>query len=824
MSDYDYELETNESSQINFDLKGLFFKIIGYWPLILISILIALGIAYYVNVRKQNVYRLESLISVENEQSPFFTTNTSISFNWGGVSGKVGKVVTEVNTRTHNELVVDSLQFYKQYLREGKYNLIDIYKKSPFEVIIDKTSPQMLGRLMEIKPIDDVSFELIVDFGELNSILRQNYSTREINRISISENLYSQKHDYGSIINQPFFKGTIKRNNEFNYVTESSHYFKFLNFDAIVNQYKNAVRATAKSRDASSILRMIMTGNNKARIVDYLNATVEILAKTELERKNLYATNTIKFIDSSLTEVDAVLKAGTNEMSDFRKRNKVFDVTDELAVASDNLKELDQSKELEKSKLQYLNSLENYLLTQKDYTKIVAPTSVGINEANIIASVQSITMLAIERQKLEYTTQPGNVLFDDLDRRINAEKNVLLETVTATKRTINLQLNAINNNIAKLESELRNLPEDQQEFLKIQRKLDVSIETYNVYQSKLSEAKIIKAANVSDITFIDKAKDIGGGKIGPNTSLNYIMASLLGFGLPILLVFVLYLLDNNIHNTGEVEKLSRIPILGLIGKFKHTNNLVVYEKPKSTVSESFRAIRSSLQFIYRQQQDSEEKGKTLMVTSSISGEGKTFCSINISTVYALSGKKTILLGLDLRKPKIFGDFNLDNDRGIVNYLIGEEPLENTIVSTHIENLDLISSGPTPPNPSELLMSKKLKDAIDKLRDSYDFIVLDTPPLGLVADALELSHYADATIYMIRFDYTKKGMLQLVNAKYKNGEVKNISFVLNFYKYKARYGYDYGYGYGYGSYGNVYYKNEKQSIWSKAKKLISGNKK
>lgn len=824
MSDYDYELETNESSQINFDLKGLFFKIIGYWPLILISILIALGIAYYVNVRKQNVYRLESLISVENEQSPFFTTNTSISFNWGGVSGKVGKVVTEVNTRTHNELVVDSLQFYKQYLREGKYNLIDIYKKSPFEVIIDKTSPQMLGRLMEIKPIDDVSFELIVDFGELNSILRQNYSTREINRISISENLYSQKHDYGSIINQPFFKGTIKRNNEFNYVTESSHYFKFLNFDAIVNQYKNAVRATAKSRDASSILRMIMTGNNKARIVDYLNATVEILAKTELERKNLYATNTIKFIDSSLTEVDAVLKAGTNEMSDFRKRNKVFDVTDELAVASDNLKELDQSKELEKSKLQYLNSLENYLLTQKDYTKIVAPTSVGINEANIIASVQSITMLAIERQKLEYTTQPGNVLFDDLDRRINAEKNVLLETVTATKRTINLQLNAINNNIAKLESELRNLPEDQQEFLKIQRKLDVSIETYNVYQSKLSEAKIIKAANVSDITFIDKAKDIGGGKIGPNTSLNYIMASLLGFGLPILLVFVLYLLDNNIHNTGEVEKLSRIPILGLIGKFKHTNNLVVYEKPKSTVSESFRSIRSSLQFIYRQQQDSEEKGKTLMVTSSISGEGKTFCSINISTVYALSGKKTILLGLDLRKPKIFGDFNLDNDRGIVNYLIGEEPLENTIVSTHIENLDLISSGPTPPNPSELLMSKKLKDAIDKLRDSYDFIVLDTPPLGLVADALELSHYADATIYMIRFDYTKKGMLQLVNAKYKNGEVKNISFVLNFYKYKARYGYDYGYGYGYGSYGNVYYKNEKQSIWSKAKKLISGNKK
>ena len=192
----------------------------------------------------------------------------------------------------------------------------------------------------------------------------QNYSSRKISRVDVGQDIYTKTYKYGEPIDLAFFNGKVLRNDNVPFVAESKHYFKFLNFDTVVNSYKNAVRATPKSRDASSILRMIMIGNNKAKIVDYLNATVAILAKTELERKNLYATNTIKFIDSSLADVDEVLKAGTNEMSDFRKRNKVFDVTDELSVVSENLKELDKAKEAERSKLQYLNSLVTESLQQ----------------------------------------------------------------------------------------------------------------------------------------------------------------------------------------------------------------------------------------------------------------------------------------------------------------------------------------------------------------------------------------------------------------------------------------------------------------------------
>ena len=462
------------------------------------------------------------------------------------------------------------------------------------------------------------------------------------------------------------------------------------------------------------VLKLSLIGKNKSKIVDFLNATSAILSRTELERKNLYATNTIKFIDSSLGAVDTSLKAVTDEMNDFRKTNKVFNVEEEISQISDQLKTYEQEKLLEESKLNYLNTLQNYLITKTDYTKLAAPTSVGIEENNILSGVSRIIGLSVQRRNLEYSTKEGSILFEDLDRQIDTEKNVLIETINATKQTIGVQLNTIGRKIVNLESKLTGLPEGQQAFLKIQRKLDLSREAYDIYQAKRGEAAIVKAANISDITVIDEAKDIGDAPIGPNKTLNYMMGLMIGFFAPMFLIFVIYLLDNTIHGSDEIARMSNIPILGLIGKYRYKNNLVAYEKPKSAVAESFRAIRSSLQFIFKNN-NTETRANTLMITSSVSGEGKTFTSINIATVYALSGKKTILLGLDLRKPKIFDDFEIDNDKGIVNYLIGDSELDDIITHTHIENLDLITSGPIPPNPSELLMGDKLKELINLIK-------------------------------------------------------------------------------------------------------------
>ena len=221
------------------------------------------------------------------------------------------------------------------------------------------------------------------------------------------------------------------------------------------------------------------------------------------------------------------------------------------------------------------------------------------------------------------------------------------------------------------------------------------------------------------------------------------------------------------------------------------------------MSESFRVIRSSLQYLYKQQK--LDGAKTLMITSSVSGEGKTFCSLNIATVFALSEKKTVIIGLDLRKPKLFSEFNLTNEVGVVNYLIKQKTVDEIINHTQIPFLDVITSGPIPPNPAEMIISDGMKELIEELKQKYDYIILDTPPVGIVSDALELAQYCDVTLYIVRQNFTKKDMITLLNNRVKRGELNNTSVILNGFQNKAKYGAGYGYGYGYG-YGSTTYAN------------------
>jgi len=466
--------------------------------------------------------------------------------------------------------------------------------------------------------------------------------------------------------------------------------------------------------------------------------------------------------------------------------------------------ELDTKQQQVQQQLQYYKNLENYLRTRTDYSSnIPAPSLTGIGEGSISQQVSNIIALSEQRKRLAYSAKPGNPVFNDLDRRINAIKTIVLENISSSEEILNGQLSSIRKDIGSVEAQMRKLPTEQQQLLGIQRKYNLSENTYSIFLAKRSEAGIIKSANVSDIQVIDPAKDIGGGAVGPDTKTNYVMAAIAGSAVPMIIVFLLVFFDNKINNPEELKQLSDIPVLGAIGKSSSKSNLVLIDHPKSAVAEAFRAIRSSLQFIYRRLHI--EGAKTVMVTSSVGGEGKTFCSMNLATVFALSERKTVLVGLDLRKPKIYDDFNLNKDIGVVNYLIGDKTYEEIKQTSHLPYLDVIPAGPVPPNPSELLMSDQMDALMADLKKNYDYIILDTPPIGLVADALELQPYVDATLYVIRQDYTKKGMLANINEKYKRGEVKNISFVLNYFRVKGRLGDNYAYGYGYGRYAEGYHQ-------------------
>lgn len=785
-------------NQNNFDFKGFIVKILSYWKWFLGSLIICMFIAYQINIRKEKIYGMESMIAVREESNPFFTSNTSLVFNWGGTSDKVQTIITTLKSRSHNEIAVSKLGYYIDYLKQGDYNLVDVYGEVPFSFTIDKLKSQLSGIPIKIKFITESEFELSVIF-ENESATLLNYYDDSSSTIKVAQEEIKKRYKVGQQISLPFLNGKLELKNDASSYKNKEYFIRFNPFNNVVDRYRSLnVDADAKG---GSILKLNMQGTNKARMVDYLNTTVSVLKKNQLDSKNQFAINTIAFIDSTLAAMSKEMEGAESELREFRKDKNVFDLETGGQQISEQITQLDIQRDELIRKISYYNTLKNYLNNSVDYSKLPAPAVAGIEDPNIVGNVSRLIALSVQRSERAYTVKNSR-FFKDFDNEMESIKRVLLENIISAKEVVQSDLSRINSKISTAEASIKKLPEEQQDLAKISRKYQLTGNVLNTFLEKRNEANIVKAANLSDIHFIDTAKDTGGGLIGPKTSVNYVLALFLGLFMPLIVVFAITLSDNTIHTTEDIAQLTQIPLLGVVGKNKTLNNLAVYLKPKSALAEAFRAIRSSLQFLYKKQNISG--AKTLMITSSISGEGKTFCSINIATVFALSEKKTVIVGLDLRKPKLFDDFNITNDFGVVNNLIGQKTVDEIIQKTDVPFLDVITSGPIPPNPSELIIGEAMGELLDDLKTKYDYIILDTPPIGLVSDALELVEYCDAILYVVRQNMTKKSMLNLVNNKHKAGELKNISIIINSFENKAKYGYTYGYG----NYSNGYHEDDE----------------
>ena len=796
-----------EYTATSFDFKGFLIKITSYWKWFVASLIIAFTIAHQVNVRKEKIFAMETTIAVKEESNPFFTSNTSLVFNWGGTSDEVQGISSMLRSRSHNELVVDRLSFYIEYLVKGKYYMADVYGSTPFKVVIDKKYGQLVDKLISIKFVTPTEYELRIPF-EADQAPIVFYNGNRPDNVKVSPGEFVKRYKIGQQVALPFLNMRLDPVPEAENYLNTEYFIRFQRFDQTVQRYQG-IKTDIDER-AGSIIKLSLVGTNKARMVDYLNETVNTLIKSQLDRKNQFATNTINFIDSTLAAIGGDLKESEKALRDFSAGKNMSDYESQGTEFTTELKQYDVDRDMILRKIAYLNSLKKYLRNSTDFSKLPAPASAGIDDPNIKTNVSKLVDLSIRRSEMAYSVKSER-MFRDFDMQIEALKNVLLQNIESVREIYNYDLNMVNARIGKVEGDISRLPQEKQELSKIMRKYNLNEALITSFLSKLHEAQIVKASNLSDIHFIDTAKDTGGGLIGPNTSVNYIMAFFMGLLIPLLLVFALFFVENAVLNVDDITKMTKIPIIGVVGIKHSSSNLSVFERPKSALAESFRAIRSSLQFLYKKQE--MPGAKTLMVTSSISGEGKTFCSINIATVFALSEKRSVIVGLDLRKPKIFDDFNIRNDIGAVNYLIGQKTLDEVVQKTHVPYLDVITSGPIPPNPSELIISEAMEEFMADLKKNYDYIILDTPPVGLVSDAIELSQYTDVTLYIMRQNYTKKDMITLLNNRQRRGELTNISIVFNGYENRAKYGSGYGYGYGYGycygygTYGQGYHEED-----------------
>ena len=461
--------------------------------------------------------------------------------------------------------------------------------------------------------------------------------------------------------------------------------------------------------------------------------------------------------------------------------------------------------------MQYYEYLLDYLDARDDTESIISPSVMGVSDQVLVKLVNEFAGLQQQKKQMAFTLRENLPQAQLIDQKIEDARAALRENVTSTISQLQLSVNNVNRNIARVEQELGRLPGTERRLITIQRKFDLNNSVYTYLLERRAEAGIAKAAQTTDNRIIDMAVVHNSAVISPKISKNYLIALLLGLLVPMGLIVIFDLFNNRIIGRHDIERLTKAPIIGYISHSDYHIEDPVAQKPGSTLAESFRAVRTSLAFYTGQ-----TKCPVIVVSSPVSGEGKTFVSVNLATIISMMNKKVLIVGLDLRKPRVHAILKAGNGHGMSQYLSGNATFDEVITPTEIENLWFAPSGPVPPNPAELIGSPKMSEFIVRARNDFDAIIIDTPPVGIVTDALLLSQLANVTLFVVRQRYTTRGSVQLLDEIYRKGEMSNVAILVNdisasgYYGYGLRYGYSLGYGHRYYDPGNYYTKGGGKS--------------
>jgi capsular exopolysaccharide synthesis family protein len=542
-----------------------------------------------------------------------------------------------------------------------------------------------------------------------------------------------------------------------------------------------------------------MRDNVRQRGVDVLNAVLNVYIQDNIENKNQLATNSLKFIDGQLEGITKELKLLESDIKLFKVENSVSNISSEAEFYLKQAGELDKIVSEIDVKLSVINYLESYVNDNGNLIN-ASPTSLGIQDPLLVTLISKLSQLTAERESLLEFTKVDNPLIASLDVKIQETRKSLAKNVQSIRSGLLASKKELKGQLSSVERKVSRLPKAEYELLGLQRQYAIQESLYLMLLEKKSESSIILASTVSDHKVVDAAR-AAARPISPKKKNLYILGLAAGIGIPGMYLLLIVLFDNRIKDVDELKRATNIPLLGIIPHHTESSYLVVNNNSNSAIGESFRSIRTNLSFMIDPKELADGVSpKVIQLTSAMGSEGKSFCSINLSASLALGGAKTIVVGLDLRKPKLAEYFGMSNAVGASSVLAGLNALDEAIVKTEVENLDVLVAGPIPPNPSELLMGKSLAAMLNQLTKDYDSVVLDTPPIGLVTDSLIISEHAATSIYVVRQNTTNTSSMLYVNDLYNSGKMKSVSLLFNDVKL-TRFGYGYGYGYGYG---NGYY--------------------
>ena len=762
-----------EDGGLNFNPLEWLFTFLHYWYLFVIAIVIALGLAMLKNRRWIPSYFSQGTIVIK--ESATYGSSSALMSGFGVDAGykNVNNQMIMLGSYDLMSRVVDSLPFLNvEYITQGRFKTRQLYRQTPI--------------IVEPSHVDARAY------GPMYQVLFRSDGTMHIS--STDEEMPLELDvKYGEPVHCSLFDITVWPTELM--INSGKIYFRFRTHESLVDEFMSRLQLSFVT-EGSTVLALSLTSETPQRDCEFIDKLAKIYLLQNLEQKNAVAENSIRFINEQLKNLQSSLQVSEGAMTNFRQENKFVDVNSYAGQLMGRIASYDQHSMELRLRETYFDYLIGYIHQNIENGVVIAPTTMGVNEPVLIGLVQQLNDLRIQRGELT----EKNVYYAKYTKDIENVKTAIEEVVSSMRASLEIEKSDLKRRYDEVERSIKQLPEKELQMVAIERNYRIDDNYYTFFLQKRAEAEIQKASNTPDNSIMDKARTtaIMNAKAKSKTTSTYLI---IGFLIPMVLIILSELLNNKIRSPKDVVKLKFFRLIGTLRHAKSQNPTLVRASPRSSYAEMLRAIRTRIEFVLKRKDK-----MVICVTSTESGDGKTFLSTNLAALYAMTGRKTLLIDLDLRKPNIHTKLGLENGDGASNYLIGDCELKDTMVTDTPFGFDFMRAGTIPPNPGELVHADKLGQTIAKLREQYDYIVIDTSPIGLVPDAYAIIENSDMCLFVIRCMQTNKSFckqtLEQMAEVVDNPE--KVQIVLSDIPTEGRHSYGSGYGYGYGGYGGYGY--------------------
>lgn len=736
------------------------------WYFFVIAIVLSLVVGRYYILHTIPVYRVYTSVLIFEEESNPGADNDEL-LKGLGLPGGMRNLENQIKIITSRELTeraVRGLGFEIEYYFKTIRNQIPLYPDVPIEIKYSGKNPLPHNVEIGVNYIDNENFRLYSEERGLDI------------KAKFGETIRFPDGDIIIICkNKDWF--ITNRETDLNFVVHSP--------ERLVKYFNSRLNVDMLTR-SGSILEISMNGVNRYQDVDFLNELTAVFQDLSLEKKNMEANRRLEFIDTQLVDIRDSLVITENRLTQFRSAHRVMDLSVQGQAIISQVTTLENEKARLNLEANYYDYLADYLEKETTGELPMVPISMGIEDPALTSLVNELANL---QEQLSGTGGgEKNPLQNMLIRRVRSKKEELMETLNGLRRANNLASKEINNRLSRVNSQASALPVTERQMLGIERKFKLNDDIYTFLLQKMSELQMQKASNRPDNEVIDPASVMYSQLVAPNANMVYLIALFLGGAIPMLYFYLVFALNNRFRRE-DIAKLGDLPIVGNIPHIKGNSFSDIFDNPDWIIAESYRLVRSRLQFI-----TDEKKNPVILVTSPMPRDGKTLTAINLAAVYSMLGKKTVLVGFDLRNPKFARSLELNKDQGVSTYLIGKDKVDDIIQETPHKNLFVIASGPIPPNPSELTASSSTRMLFEELKARFEYIIIDTAPVALISDTLHLLPHVDAVLLVARLNKTEKEMLsQALNETMEKND--HVSLLINDMDVKPkRYGYGKDYGY------------------------------